>query len=119
VDNVQARANSARMTQYVYHPDGEAQGVILGNFIYDMKGAAAGRITGTRVYRLDGAYVGELFQEMIVEKPVGRRLALPPARTPQPIVPPRSTAPRRALAYEFPDAFHLLRETAQRSFLPA
>lgn len=106
------------MTQYVYHPDGQAQGIVLGKFVYDLSGVATGRITGTRVYRLDGLYVGELFQDMIVEKPVGARLPLPPVPAPERIVPPRSTIRRRPLAYDFPDAFHLLGE-AQRSLLPA
>lgn len=106
------------MTQYVYHPEGEAQGIILGKFVYDLRGIAVGRITGTRVYRLDGTYVGELFQDMIVEKPVGARLPLQPVPNPGPVAPPRSTVRRRPLAYDFPDAFHLLTGTAQPLLLP-
>jgi hypothetical protein len=98
------------MTQYVYHTQGHPQAFVLGKYVYDLAGMPVGRISGTRLYRFDGSYVGELFQNMVVLKPVAARLPLPAADPPEAVAPPGPTTRRRPLPCPYPDAFDLLAE---------
>ena len=70
------------MCDFIYNAEGLIQGFRLGNYLCDMTGREVGRVSAERVYRFDGSYVGEMFRNMVVEKPVGARPNLPPVSRP-------------------------------------
>lgn len=99
------------MTMYIYQTDGEPVGFRFGDFIHDLEGYPLGRVVGTHVHKFDGSYVGELFKEMVVDKPIVRRRDAAPAAAPPKLASPGRTCRRRGLVnYGFRDVFHLLFE---------
>jgi hypothetical protein len=98
------------VSEFIYNAEGLVQGFRLGNYLYDLGGRAVGRVSAERVYRLDGAYVGEMFRNMVVEKPVGPRPSLPPVDDPADVEPPSVDTSRGAGSQGFPDIFHRLLE---------
>jgi hypothetical protein len=99
------------MTMYIYRTDGEPVGFQFSSFIHDLDGNPLGRIVGTHVHRLDGSYVGELFKDMVVDKPVPRRRDVAPVEAPPSLAGPGPSYRRRGIvAYGFRDVFHLLFE---------
>ena len=108
------------MPMYVYSTAGDPVGFLHEMFIYDLKGQPLGRILGSRVHRLDGSYVGEWFKEMVVDRPSGRRRAIPPIPHPPSRPSPGSSYSRRGIVhYGYPDAFHLLCEVETAEFSEA
>ena len=98
------------MSEFIYNAEGTAQGFRLGDYLYDMGGRAIGRVSAERVYRLDGSYVGEMYRNMVVEKPVGARRNLPPLSHPGDVDPPSIDASRGSGSQGFPDVFQRLVE---------
>lgn len=98
------------MSDFVYNAEGGVQAFRLGDFLYDMAGKAVGRVSAERVYRFDGSYVGEMFRNMVVEKPVGVRRRLPSVSQPADVVPPPRDASRGSGSLGFPDVFSRLEE---------
>jgi len=96
------------MSDFIYNAEGLIQGFRLGDYLYDMGGRAVGRVSAERVYRFDGSYVGEMFRNMVVEKPVGARPNLPPVNRPADAEPPSLDASRGAGSQGFPDVFQRL-----------
>jgi hypothetical protein len=96
------------MADYIYNEAGEAQGFQLGYFLYQLDGTAVGRVSAERVYRFDGGYVGELFKNMVVEKPAGVRRKLPPIAPPAPADPLARPFARVRASYGYPDVFYRL-----------
>jgi hypothetical protein len=95
------------MAMYVFSTAGEAVGFVYESFIYDLEGAPLGKILGSRVHRLDGSYVGEWFHDMVVDKRVPHRRAIP-AVFPPPRKTPLSGGVRRRFVLEhgrYEDAF--------------
>ncbi len=103
------------MSDFIYNAGGDPQAFRIGNFVYDMQGKAIGRVSAERVYRLDGSYVGEMFKNMIVEKPVGARPALPPVAYPGDVAPPSLDTSRVGVAHEFSDVLHRLVQSEAES----
>lgn len=98
------------MSDFIYNGQGGTQAFRIGDYLYDMRGKAVGRISAERVYRLDGSYVGEMFRNMVVEKPVGVRRNLPPVSVPGDVKPPSADTSRGGGNLGFPDAFQRLVE---------
>lgn len=96
------------MSDFIYDMEGRAQGFRIGNFLYDRTGHAVGQVSAERVYRLDGTYVGEMFRNMVVEKPVGARPNLRPVLPPRNVEPPMSDSSRGTGGHGFPDVFQRL-----------
>jgi hypothetical protein len=96
------------MSDFIYSDRGEVQGFRIGHYLYDMRGRAVGRVSAERVYRLDGLYVGEMFRNMVLEKPVGARRNLPPVARPRDVTPPSLDSGIGADSQGFPDVFHRL-----------
>ena len=96
------------MSDFIYNAGGEPQAFRIGNYVYDMRGKAIGRVSAERVYRLDGTYAGEMFKNMIVEKPVGARRDLPAVPYPGDVEPPSLDTSRGGAAHDFPDVLHRL-----------
>lgn len=96
------------MPDFVYDSDGRPQGFRIGNFVYDGTGQPVGQVSAERVYRLDGTYVGEMFRNMVVEKPVGARPNLRPIGAPKSVEPPMPDSSRGSGGHGFPDVFHRL-----------
>ena len=93
------------MADYIFNEEGRAQGFRLGPYLYDLAGKAVGRVSAERVYKLDGQYVGELFKNMVVEKPTGVRRSLPPVPYPGDANPPPADARRSTSSYGYPNVF--------------
>ena len=100
------------MSEFIYNGEGSIRGFRLGNYLYDLGGRAVGRVSAERVYRLDGSYVGELYRNMVVEKPVGARSSLPPVPYPGDVEPPSLDTSRGSGSQGFADVFHRLVENA-------
>ena len=96
------------MSDFIYNEQGGTQAFRIGDHLYDMRGKAVGRISAERVYRLNGSYVGELFRNMVVEKPVGVRPSLPPISVPGDVEPPSADTSRGGGSLGFPDVFQRL-----------
>ena len=96
------------MADYVYGTEGRAQGFRLGNHIYDLDGAPVGKVFAEKVYDLSGAYVGLIVNNMVLDKPGVSRRSMPPARRPEPIIPPRGAATRRPVCEAYADCFDRL-----------
>ncbi len=96
------------MADYIYNERGEAQGFRQGYFLYRLDGKPVGRVSAERVYGLDGEYVGELFKNMVVEKPVRARRRLPPVPAPPDTKPLAGHVSRVRTSYGFQDVFHRL-----------
>lgn len=97
------------MPMYLYRTDGRPAGFRFNQSIHDLDGAPLARVFGTHVHRFDGSYIGELFKEMIVDKPVPSARSLPPIAPPPPARSPGMTCPRRGIVdYGFADLFPLL-----------
>ena len=102
------------MSDFVYASDGRVHGFRVGYYLYDRGGRAVGRVSAERVYRFDGVYVGELFRNMVVEKPVGARPALRPVAPPPDLTPPVVDSSRGGDTHGFPDVFGRLTEVQGR-----
>jgi len=98
------------MSDFIYNGAGAVQAFRIGDYLYDMSGKAVGRISAERVYRLDGSYVGEMFRNMVVDKPVGARRSLPPVSRPRDVTPPAVDTSRGGGSLGFPDVFERLVE---------
>lgn len=96
------------MVDYIFNEEGRPQGFRLGPYLHDLAGKAVGRISAERVYKLDGEYVGELFKNMVVEKPTGVRRNLPSIPYPGDADPPPADTSRRAGEHNYPDVFQRL-----------
>ena len=103
------------MSDFIYDADGRAQGFRLGNFLYDRTGQPVGQVSAERVYRLDGTYVGEMFRNMVVEKPTGARPNLRPIPPPRAVEPPMSDSSRGSGGHNFPDVFYRLTDSRPES----
>ena len=103
------------MTMYVYSTDGDPVGFVYETNIYDLEGIPLGRIVGCRVHRFDGTYVGEWFRDMVVRRPQGRPRIIPAVPTPPRRAPASASYRLRAVVdYGYPDAFPLLRQSANQ-----
>lgn len=100
------------MSDFIYNMTGGVQAFRIGDYLYDMSGKAIGRVSAERVYRFDGSYVGEMFRNMVVEKPVGARRSLPPVSSPGDVEPPPLDTSRGGGSLGFPDVFQRLVENA-------
>lgn len=100
------------MSEFIYNGEGLIQGFRLGNYLYDLDGRAVGRVSAERAYRLDGSYVGEVYRNMVVEKPVGARPRLPSLAYPGDVEPPPLDTSRGAGSQGFPDVFQRLAENS-------
>jgi hypothetical protein len=96
------------MSDFIYSDRGVPQGFRIGDYLYDMDGRAIGRVSAERVYRLDGTYVGEMFRNMVLEKPVGARRNLPPVGRPRDVAPPSLDSSIGGDSQGFPDVFDRL-----------
>lgn len=98
------------MSDFIYDGQGTIQAFRIGDFLYDMSGKAIGRVSAERVYRFDGSYVGEMFRNMVVDKPVGARRNLPSVGRPGDVKPPSLDTSRGSGSLGFPDVFQRLVE---------
>ena len=100
------------MSDFIYDGTGAIQAFRIGDYLYDMGGKAIGRVSAERVYRFDGSYVGEMYRNMVVEKPVGARRSLPPVACPRDVEPPSLDTSRGSGSLGFPDVLQRLVERA-------
>ena len=100
------------MSDFIYNGQGAIQAFRIGDYLYDMGGKAIGRVSAERVYRFDGTYVGEMFRNMVVDKPVGARRNLPPVDCPGDVEPPAPDTSRGSGSLGFPDVLQRLVDSA-------
>lgn len=107
------------MADFIYNPEGHAQGFRVGSVIYDLGGRAVGRVWAERAYRFDGSYVGVLYKNMVVDKPTVSRRNLPPITPPPNVARVHDPDPRRPINHGFEDVFHLLGHGSEDDLEPA
>jgi hypothetical protein len=111
-------AHGATMTDFIYNERGDAQAFRLGDHLYDLAGRAIARISAERVYRLSGASVGELYRNMVVDRPVGARRDLAAVEKPKDVGVPSPDTSRGTGGGGFPDVFDRLVAGASQAGTP-
>lgn len=96
------------MTDFIYNEQGDAKAFRQGAYLYDLSGHPIARISAERVYRLNGAYVGELYRNMVVDRPVGARRDLAAVAVPANVGAPSPDTSRGSGGGGFPDVFDRL-----------